>query len=227
MRRVLQFVATLIVTFVVMFAFRALAFTIFSVPYKGLEPTLRQGDHVLVNRWSYGLRTGGGSVFPYARWMRDRVCNGDVVAFNSPLDSGRAIDRKPVLICRCEAGPGDTVWINHCTPIIIPGKCRMIRVDKSNVRLLCNTYRIHEHKKATVVNDTLFVDGKETHCASFSRNYYWMQSVSRNNLNDSRYFGLVPDELIIGRVMLVLYSKDSKMPFYDGYDSKRILKDVR
>lgn len=86
-------------------AFRALAFTIFVVDGNALEPELMRGDRVLVNRWSYGLRTGGmGGLFRYGRICRDKVQPGDLVAFDSPVDSYPG-----VLVCRCTAGPGDTV----------------------------------------------------------------------------------------------------------------------
>lgn|SRR5574344_285638 len=226
MRSFLKFVATLIATFLVMFAFRALAFTICTVPYDGLEPTLKQGDRVLVNRWSYGLRTGGWNLFAYDRIVRERIPKGDVIVFNNPLDTIDSVTDRPLFICRCQGVPGDTVWINRRMPIVIPGKCRMVRVEKWNVRLLCNTYLLHERRHAEVRNDTLYVDGHETHCAAFSQNYYWMQSIGSHNRMDSRYFGLVPESHIIGRAMRVIFSKDARMPFYDGYNTQRMLMEI-
>ena len=86
---------------------------------------------------------------------------------------------------------------------------------------------IHEHRHAEIHNDTLYVDGKETHCASFSQNYYWVESLGKKSFVDSRYFGLVPESHIIGRAVGVLFSKDSRLPFYDGYDSNRIMLSIK
>ena len=69
MRSALKFVMALIVTILLMLAFRALVFTVYTVSGSGLEPCFVSGDRVLVNRWSYGLRTGGGPYFRYTRWM--------------------------------------------------------------------------------------------------------------------------------------------------------------
>jgi signal peptidase I len=226
MRNFLKFVATLIVTFLVMFAFRALVFTVYMVPSDGLRPMLKKGDRVLVNRWSYGLRAGGTSLFPYERIMKLPVLKNDVVVFNDPLDTIDSVSDKPVFIGRCKAVPGDTVWFNKRTPFVIPGRCNMVRVEKWNVRLICNTYMIHEHRNAKIFNDTLYVDGKETHCASFSRNYYWVESLGKNNIIDSRCFGLVPESYIIGRAIVILFAKDSRLPFYDGYDVNRIMLSI-
>lgn len=227
MRNLLKFVATLIVTFLVMFAFRALAFTVYTVPSDGLAPTLRQGDRVLVNRWSYGLRAGGTSLFPYERIMRSPVKGNDVVVFNNPLDTIDSVSDKPVFIGRCRAVPGDTIWLNKQAPFVIPGRCNMVRVEKWNIKLICNTYIVHEHRHAEIHNDTLYIDGKETHCASFCQNYYWVESLGKKSFIDSRYFGLVPESHIIGRAVGVLFSKDSRLPFYDGYDANRIMLSIK
>ena len=58
MRSTLKFLIVLAVSLLVMLVFRALAFTVYAVGGKALEPDFKAGDRVLVNRWSYGLRTG-------------------------------------------------------------------------------------------------------------------------------------------------------------------------
>lgn len=116
MKACLKFIAALAVAATLMLAFRALALTVYTVEGGALEPELMRGDRVLVNRWSYGLRTGGaGSLFRYGRICRDKVGYGDLVAFDSPVDS-----MPGVLICRCKAGPGDTVLTDTGTAVV-PG----------------------------------------------------------------------------------------------------------
>ena len=98
----LRFVLSLAVALLVLLAFRTLVLGLYEVPGQGLEPQLMQGDRVLVNRWSYGLRTGGnGSLFAYGRLCRQQVGRSELVAYEDSLDQ--------VLIGRCKAGPGDTV----------------------------------------------------------------------------------------------------------------------
>ena len=59
MRSTLKFLLALVVAFAAMLTFRALVFTIYTVPDASVEPTFKAGDRVMVNRWSYGLRTNG------------------------------------------------------------------------------------------------------------------------------------------------------------------------
>ena len=101
-----------------LFVFRAVAFTVYTIDGQGLDPVFAEGDRVLVNRWSYGLRIGSdNSIFGYGRLCSQPVRKGDIVAFNDP----RKNHRSQVLICRCKAVPGDTVQVNGQT-MVVPGK---------------------------------------------------------------------------------------------------------
>ena len=104
MRSMLKFLMALAVALIAMLAFRALVFTIYTVPGSTLEPTFKAGDRVLVNRWSYGLRTGaGGSLFTYGRLCRRPVARGHWLAIENEDGS--------VLIGQCMALPGEQ---SHC-----------------------------------------------------------------------------------------------------------------
>ena len=102
MRSSLKFLIALAIAFVVMLAFRTLVMTVCTVDGEGLEPVFQAGDRVVVNRWSYGLRTGEkGSLFDYGRICRQEIKKGDFIAFEDSLGK--------MLICRCAALPGDTI----------------------------------------------------------------------------------------------------------------------
>ena len=112
----MKFILALIAAALLMLAFRALAFTLYVVGGSGLEPELCRGDRVLVNRWSYGLRTGSrDGLFRYGRVCRSEVERGDIVAFDSPVDSVGG-----VFVCRCSALPGDTIRQNGDL-LLVPG----------------------------------------------------------------------------------------------------------
>jgi signal peptidase I len=120
MRSTLKFLMALAVAFVVMLMFRALVFTIYTVPSSSLEPDFKAGDRVMVNRWSYGLRTGGEGLFSYGRLCSMPVEKGDLVAVNDSAGN--------VQIGRCTALPGDTISYQNRT-VIVPGKQNCARHD--------------------------------------------------------------------------------------------------
>lgn len=226
MRSALKFVMALIVTILLMLAFRALVFTVYTVSGSGLEPCFINGDRVLVNRWSYGLRTGGGPYFRYTRWMSSPVERGDLVAFNCPSDSSVPFTSLPVSACYCTGVPGDTVTADGVS-LIVPGRGHIVKVNDSNVRLLCYLYNRYEGHSARVVDGRLIVDGAETRCASFANDYYWFSSGRPSEPYDSRYFGFVPESHIIGRVAVLLYSVDPLLPFYECLRPGRNMQVIR
>ena len=97
-------------------AARQLVATVFVVRGNGMSPTFVAGDRVLVNRWSYGLRTGGsGTLFSYGRLLRQKVSIGDYIAYEDPRDNTGST----ILFGRCQALPGDTLTIGG-KPTAVP-----------------------------------------------------------------------------------------------------------
>ena len=120
MRSTLKFLLALAVAFVVMRAFRALVFTIYTVPGSQLDPAFKAGDRVMVNRWSYGLRTGGEGLFSYGRLCWQAVDKGDYVAVDDTIGN--------VSIGQCTGLPGDTVKWQGRT-LVVPGKDNCAKHD--------------------------------------------------------------------------------------------------
>lgn len=120
MRNTLKFLVALFVAFILMLAFRALVFTIYTVENADMAPLFRNGDRVMVNRWSYGLRTGDDGVFSYGRLARQTVNRNDLIAVDDSVGH--------VLLCRCLAQPGDTIYMEGRT-IIVPGRSTCAHQD--------------------------------------------------------------------------------------------------
>lgn len=113
MRGTVKFLGAIATAFLVMLVFRGLVMTVCTIEGDGLAPQFEAGDRVVVNRWSYGLRTGKkGGLFDYGRICRQEVGKGDFIAFEDSLGQ--------VLICQCTAVPGDTVYIKKA-PCVVPG----------------------------------------------------------------------------------------------------------
>lgn len=207
MKTALRFVLALMVTIVLMLAFRALVFTVSTVRGTSLEPVFLDGDRVLVSRWSYGLRTGDGHLFSYARWIGRPVRRGDLVVFNSPADTLRPVHRREVLANYCTGLPGDTVMVCGVS-LTVPGKNIVISVTPDNAKLIGYIYDRYEGRKAVVKNGLLYADGRRVKCATFANDYYWFSSGRGAGTGDSRSFGFVPETFIIGKVTMLLYSLD-------------------
>jgi signal peptidase I len=95
-------------------------------------------------------------------------------------------------------------------PIVVPQRGRAVTVYPWNVALLCNTILRHEGRQATVKGDTLLVEGRPVKHFVFTKDYYWMVANNPVNLCDSRLFGLVPADHLIGRAWRIWYPKERK-----------------
>lgn len=214
---------------------RSLAFTSCTIPHSGEAPTLYAGDRVIVSRWSYGLRLPLEGLFGYHRIGECPVKRGDMVIFNNPAGKERLISDRALYVGRCIALPGDTLMLNSehlCSqsadalPFVVPSKGSHVMVHPWNVKLLCNTVNKHEHRRATLRGDSLLIDGKPVAEVLFTKDYYWMLDSNIVNLADSRLFGFVPHDHLVGRATLVWFSKDPKRPFWRGYRWNRMIRAV-
>ena len=100
----------------------------------GLSPLYQDGDRLLVNRCSYGLRIPGNGLLPYSRLMRQPVKRGDIVAFTMPDRSlsdrqkGTSPSAAGIYIARCSAVPGDTIRMADGT-LTVPGLVNCAKSD--------------------------------------------------------------------------------------------------
>lgn len=112
--------------------------------------------------------------------------------------------------------------------LVVPGKGRNIHVTPWNITFLRNAINEHEGKRAFILNDTLlYVNGQKVSSFVFTKDYYWMVSNNSININDSRIFGFVPKDHIIGKASFVWFSKDSEAGFFGGFRWKRFFQSVQ
>lgn len=112
-------------------------------------------------------------------------------------------------------------------PLIVPGKGSPIRVYPWNITLLRNTLVLHEKKRAEIKNDTLYVEGKPVQHCYFTKDYYWVGANNSINLSDSRLFGFVPKDHIIGKASIIWFSKEKGTNIFNGYRWNRMWKTVK
>lgn len=162
---------------------------------------LPDGRFVVVNRWSYGLRPPLPSLFGYGRLGHETgMAKGDRVAFDSPLeDAGNGT--RQIFVGYCAAGPGDTVRLKGGT-FPIPRKGEPAEITPANRAVLQEALQRYENTQALTGPDgRLYIKGMPIKKIRLTHDYYWMQTPDQFPLLDSRTFGLVPMELVIGRII--------------------------
>ena len=96
-------------------------------------------------------------------------------------------------------------------PLWIPSKGSNVKIDTSNICIYSRIIDVYEGNDLDVKDDgRIFINGVETDNYTFKMDYYWMMGDNRHNSADSRYWGFVPEDHIVGEPKFVWLSIDKE-----------------
>ena len=101
-------------------------------------------------------------------------------------------------------------------PIWIPKKGAKINLTLQNLPLYERCIKNYEGNTLEVKNGQILINGKPSTSYTFKMDYYWMQGDNRDNSLDSRYWGFVPEDHIVGTPSIILISFDKDHTLMDG-----------
>ncbi|MFA6676417.1 MAG: signal peptidase I [Bacteroidales bacterium] len=111
-------------------------------------------------------------------------------------------------------------------PLYIPKKGATVELTVQNLPLYERLIRVYEGNKLRVDGNSIYVNNKLTHSYTFKQDYFFMMGDNRHNSLDSRYWGFVPEDHIVGRPRVIWFSKDKNKSFPRNIRFKRIFKFV-
>ena len=111
-------------------------------------------------------------------------------------------------------------------PLWIPKKGVEVELSEENLPLYERIITAYEGNTLNVKNGTIYINGEEAHTYTFRQDYYFMMGDNRHNSLDSRYWGFVPEDHIVGKPALIWLSIDGNKKFPNNIRWRRFFKFV-
>ena len=109
-------------------------------------------------------------------------------------------------------------------PIWIPQKGKSVKLTMDNIAIYERPIRVYEENDLQVRDGKIFINGKEANEYTFKMDYYWMMGDNRHNSADSRYWGFVPEDHIVGKPIFIWWSSDPDRHGFSGIRWNRLFR---
>jgi signal peptidase I len=204
-------------------AFRWMLFEPYVIPSGSMIPTLLVHDHILVNKFAFGVRV------PFTKsWLfkNSDPKRGDIVVFRSVEDNGYFMIKRVVGI------PGDTVEVDQDGFLKINGEKLETKilpvsedsttqapyypVKESDIGGSFSDFEFFEENLTGVVHRGMVTKGVPRffdHPVTVGADQYFCMGDNRDNSKDSRYWGALPRENLLGKALFVWLSCDETLPY--------------
>ena len=122
---------------------------------------------------------------------------------------------------------GNMHWTrDNYGPIWIPAKGKSINLTLDNIAVYERPIKVYEHNDLQIKDGKIYINGKEADSYTFKMDYYWMMGDNRHNSADSRYWGFVPEDHVVGKPIFIWWSSDPDRSGFGGIRWQRLFRFV-
>ena len=116
--------------------------------------------------------------------------------------------------------------VDNFGPIEIPKKGQTVKLTMDNLPMYQRIIDLYEANDLKVKDNTIYINGAVADSYTFKMDYYWMMGDNRHNSADSRYWGFVPEDHVVGKAVFIWLSLDKDQPFYNKIRWSRLFSFV-
>jgi signal peptidase I len=112
-------------------------------------------------------------------------------------------------------------------PLRIPARGDTIRLDIQNLPLYQRIIDIYEDNELAITDGVILINGAPASHYVIQMDYYFVMGDNRHNSADSRYWGFVPEDHLLGKAVIVWFSIKPDTPFIGGLRKERIFRSIK
>ncbi len=117
--------------------------------------------------------------------------------------------------------------VDNYGPVLIPKKGMSVELTPMNIALYKRVITAFEKNEMEERDGKVYINGKETKTYTFKMDYYWMQGDNRHNSADSRFWGFVPEDHIVGKASFVWLSLNKDKSWFSKIRWNKLFRIVK
>ena len=153
---------------------------------------------------------------------------GELKAFNNVTGIEKLLDTPKRWDMNIFPSDSRYPWnVDNFGPLKVPAKGETVSLTVDNLPLYRRIIDIYEENELEVRDSLVLINGQPAASYTFKMDYYWMMGDNRHNSADSRYWGFVPEDHVVGKASFIWLSLDKDKKFLSKVRLTRLFKRIR